>query len=300
MSETSGVVFLDKPEGLTSRQAVDKVRALFADGGRMPKAGHAGTLDPMATGMLPILLGEGTRLAFLGLDADKTYRFAVDFSVRTDTLDRDGRVLARYEEASRLSRSAVEAAAARFVGTIRQVPPAFSAIKRAGRAAYRDARQGREVSLPAREVQIRLLELLDWQPPVAEFRCVCSKGTYVRALARDLGEALGAGGTVVTLRRLSTGGWPETMMHPLEAIAADPWKYLVPLSVWVAPLPRLTLAKETARRFAHGQRLRVPHPPAETVAVFGGETLLGLGRVDARGVLHPKCVLASARARIFA
>ncbi len=296
---TAGVVFLDKPEGWASRRAVDAVARLYAGGGRPPRAGHTGTLDPMATGMLPILLGEATRLASLGSEADKRYRFAVDFSITTGTLDREGEVVARHD-AGGISREALEEALRAMLGEQEQVPPAFSAVRVRGERAYRLARAGREVAPPPRRVVIRELELVAWTPPVAELECLCSKGTFVRAIARDLGARLGAGGTVVALRRRSTGGWPETVMRPWDEIRAHPERHLLPVEVWVSPLPRIVLGGEQARRLALGQRLAGFAGGDEgTHAAFWGERLLGIVRRDARGVLHPEVVLASVRAALL-
>ena len=294
----SGVVFLDKPEGWTSRRAVDEVAALYAEGGKPPKAGHTGTLDPLATGMLPILLGEATRLASLGAEADKRYRFSVDFSIATDTLDREGKVLARHEVAG-LSQEAIAAAAQAMLGEQEQVPPAFSAVRMQGKRAYELARAGKPVRLRPRRVVIHELVLRAWHPPVAELECLCSKGTFVRAIARDLGAKLGVGGTITALRRLSTGGWPETIMRPWEEIRAHPARHLLPVEVWVSPLPRIVLGEDAARRLVLGQRLAGLPGEAGLHAVFVRERFVGLAQRDARGVVHPRLVLASARAALL-
>jgi len=241
-------VFLDKPRGWTSRRAVNEIARLFrADGGRRVKAGHAGTLDPLATGMLPVLLGEATRFADVGLQADKTYAVTVDLSLQTDTLDAEGAVTGRWRVMP--SREAIEAALAGLRGDIMQTPPAFSAVHVEGRRAHELARRGQEVCLPPRSVHVRELTLLAWSPPEAELRVCCSKGTYVRALARDLGAALGVGGCVTALRRLSTGGWPEALMLPVDEIRRLGARCVMPLAQWLRHLPRLALSKTDARRF---------------------------------------------------
>ena len=186
----SGIVFLDKPQGWTSRRAVNEVARLFGGSGRPRlKAGHAGTLDPMATGMLPILLGEATRFAELGLSAEKTYAVTIDLSYQTDTLDAEGETLARFDGPPSLAQ--VQAALERFRGGYGQVPPQYSALRVEGRRAHALARRGQHVALAARQVQILALELVRYEWPQLALTVRCSKGTYIRALARDIGEALG-------------------------------------------------------------------------------------------------------------
>jgi tRNA pseudouridine55 synthase len=188
----SGIVFLDKPCGWSSRRAVNEVARLFG-GGRKPrlKAGHAGTLDPMATGMLPILLGEATRFAELGLNAEKTYAVTIDLSYQTNTLDAEGETLARFEDGPSLAQ--VDAALHSFRGSYEQVPPQYSALRVEGRRAHALARRGEAFTLAARSVEIMGLELIRYAWPKLMLEVRCSKGTYIRALARDIGNALGVG-----------------------------------------------------------------------------------------------------------
>lgn len=296
------MVFLDKPEGWTSRRAVNEIARLFRpEGGGRIKAGHAGTLDPMATGMLPILLGEATRFADVGLDADKTYAFTMDLSFQTDTLDAEGEVVARFETLPRLKD--IQAILPRFTGELEQTPPAFSAVHVNGRRAHDLARRGEEVRLAPRQVHTRALRLVDWSPPLLSLEVTCSKGFYIRSLARDLGEALGAGGCVTRLRRLSTGGWPPALMLPVEEVRERGEACIMPLAQWLRHLPRLTLDEPEARRFVQGQRIQLNEAQlkglaAGEVAVFCGDALLGTGVVKPglrRMVLHPKKGLPSAR-----
>jgi tRNA pseudouridine55 synthase len=298
----SGIVFLDKPRGWSSRRAVNEVARLFG-GGCKPrlKAGHAGTLDPMATGMLPILLGEATRFAELGLNAEKTYAVTIDLSYQTDTLDAEGETLARFEDGPSLAQ--VEAVLQRFRGTYAQVPPQYSALMVEGRRAHVLARRGEAFTLAARSVEIMGLELIRYAWPMLELAVRCSKGTYIRALARDIGNALGTGGCVVQLRRLSTGGWPSGMMVTPEQLAQRKQAALVPVSTWLERLSVVRLDSGQTRRFLLGQRLRMEDSPIfkGLVAVYGDGILLGTAELrpgDGEcAVLHPSRILPSAQER---
>jgi len=291
------VVFLDKPMGWTSRKAVSAVSRLFD----RAKAGHAGTLDPLATGMLPILLGEATRFSRFGLVADKTYEFSMDLSFQTDTLDREGEVMQRFS-VPHLNIPAIEHTIRTLVGRQQQVPPDYSAIRTGGRHAYDLARQGRPVDLPSREIFIHDLRLIGWQTPVLQLYAHCSKGTYIRSLARDLGELLHVGGGVISLRRLSIGCWHEDLMIGMDALERARNHGLKSISFWLGDMPRVDLEDDLARRFLHGQRLPVQKLDQGLVAVYHGHILLGIA--EARGaegmtVLHPKRILPSAQRRFM-
>jgi tRNA pseudouridine55 synthase len=299
----SGIVFLDKPRGWTSRRAVNEVARLFA-GGRRPrlKAGHAGTLDPMATGMLPILLGEATRFAELGLSAEKTYAVTIDLSYQTDTLDAEGETLAHFDK-DVPDPARIEAVLQRFRGRYAQVPPQYSALHVDGRRAHALARQGASFTLDARPVEIRDLVLIRYAWPELALEVRCSKGTYIRALARDIGAALGLGGCVVALRRLSTGGWPAGMMVTPEQLAEQREAALVPVSTWLKGLPSVRLDPAESRRFLLGQRLRMADDRTSTglVAAYGDGILLGTAELrpgeGEHVVLHPTRILPSAQER---
>jgi len=293
----SGVVFLDKPIGWTSRKAVSAVSRLFD----RAKAGHAGTLDPLATGMLPILLGEATRFSQFGLVADKTYEFSMDLSFQTDTLDKEGEVMQHFSVPD-LDIPAIEYAIRTLAGRRQQVPPDYSAIRVGGRHAYDLARQGRPVDLPSREIFIHDLRLIDWKTPVLQLRAHCSKGTYIRSLARDLGELLQGGGCVLSLRRLSIGCWREDLMIDMSALERDRDRGLNSLSFWLRDVPRLDLEPDLVRRFLHGQRLPVQKLDQGVVAVYHGHILLGIAEVrgaEGMAVLHPKRILPSAQRRFI-
>jgi len=300
----SGIVFLDKAEGQSSRQAVDAVRKIFSK--LMPsataqrrvklKAGHAGTLDPLATGMLPVLLGEATRFADIGLQADKCYDVSIDLSLQTNTLDREGEVEQRYHQ--RVSLDDVMAVLAQWQGAQQQRPPNFSAIHIQGKRAYRLARAGIMVDMPLRDIHIQKISCLNFDFPMLHLRVHCSKGTYIRSLARDIGMGLGVGGCVHSLRRISTGLWPETLMQTLPSIAEQPELALHPTLAWLQGWRRLVLDAALARRFVQGQRLPMAQQTTGQVCVLFDGILLGMGMIEAREshtVLQPNNVLPSAQ-----
>ncbi len=246
-----GLLNVNKPAGPTSHDIVARVRR----GTRVKKVGHAGTLDPLATGVLVLCLGPATRLAEYVMNSPKTYRARVHFGVETTTYDAEGEVVA--EDPSPVTREAVEAALAPFRGTIEQVPPMYSAIQQGGRRLYELARAGQEVERPARTVTIERLDLLAWAPPVAVLEVVCSPGTYIRSLAHDLGQAVGVGAHLAALERAASGsfrvedavGWAE-----LEAaMAAGTWTaWLLPPDRALADLPALHLDAAGAARVRQG------------------------------------------------
>lgn len=288
----SGVVLLDKPEGMSSRRAVDEIRRIF----KRIKAGHGGTLDPFATGMLPIFLGEATRFAHVGLEGEKSYLATLDLSLQTDTLDRDGKVIIR--SSIRPSSDAVKLALTKFIGLQEQTPPTYSAIRIQGRRAYRLARAGEKVQLPTRMVHIHDLQIIDYQWPYLMLSVRCSKGTYIRALARDVGEMLGTGGCLIRLRRTSVAGWPEESMVSLEKVERQGWESVLTLREWLSNFPTCLLNWQEARRFTLGQRLRVLTPAVEGEVVVCcaplGDEVIGLGLKEGR-ILQPKKVLPSAQ-----
>ena len=294
----SGVVFLDKPLGWTSRRAVNELIRLYAVSGKKRlKAGHGGTLDPLATGMLPILLGEATRFAELGLHAEKRYTVEFDLSYQTDTLDCEGEVLERFSGV--ICEADVLAVIAEFLGEQAQVPPVYSAIRVDGKRAHAIARQGGEIELPARHIVIASIDLLKFEFPCVTLDVRCSKGTYIRSLARDIGKQLHMGGCVTALRRTSTGGWPEVMMVSMDALQADPQAGLLPLCQWLRDFPDFELSCDEAKRFLNGQRIQVASENDGKVQVICQGKTLGTGELKPglkRQVLHPIRILPSAQA----
>ncbi len=291
-SPVHGWVCLDKPHGLGSTDAVTRVRRLFD----AQKAGHAGTLDPLATGVLPIALGEATKTVPFAMDADKSYRFTVRWGEATASCDREGEVIARSD--ARPEPSAVAAMLAeRFTGEIEQVPPAFSAVRVNGERAYELARAGQEVEMPSRRVTItaaRLVETPDADHAVIEIDC--GKGTYVRSLARDLALALGTVGHVSALRRTRVGRFTEADALPLaslvdleyEALAS---KALLPVETALDDIPALAVTDEDAFRLAQGrsivllprqvEALRERVSPSRIVSAMRGDRLVALGELRA-------------------
>jgi len=277
------------------------VRLFSRTGVKRIKAGHTGTLDPLATGMLPILLGEATRFSSVGLDADKTYVVSMDLGYQTLTLDREGKVTDRFDV--QIKREEIESILSHFTGKLEQIPPAYSAIHVAGKRAHEIARKGGEVALAARLIVIHELTLIDFSFPLLTLRVCCSKGTYIRSLTRDIGISLGMGGCVTALRRISTGGWSEAMMLPLDAVMEQRESCVLPLKQWLRHLPQIHLQEAEARRFVQGQRIQMDNEIQGEVSVFFKDLLLGTGMMAPgmhRMVLHPKKGLPSAQQRLLA
>jgi tRNA pseudouridine55 synthase len=281
-----GVLLLDKPTGLSSNDALQKARRLYS----AEKGGHTGTLDPLASGLLPLCFGEATKFGQDLLDADKTYLATLRLGERTATGDADGSIV--EQRPVRVGRAAIEAACAGFVGTIRQVPPMYSALKRNGIPLYKLARQGAEVEREARSVRIMSIDLLSVDTPLVTIRVCCSKGTYIRVLAEDLGERLGCGAHLVALRRERVGAFALAQAHELATLAAADdaarAQALLPVDALLQTLPRVDLGPADAQRFAHGNPVSVAPGQAARVRVYGsGATLLGTGRRDPDGRLAP-------------
>lgn len=249
----AGILNIDKPAGLTSHDVVARVRRL-ALGSRV---GHAGTLDPMATGVLVVCIGRATRLIEYVADAAKRYRATIRFGVTTTTWDAEGEVEERRPIGG-LALDAIEAALSRFVGAIEQVPPMYSALKRDGQPLYRLARRGITVEREARRVEVYAIEVEGWERPDLTVRVHCSKGTYVRALAHDLGEVLGVGAHLAALTRTAVGAFTLEDAVELERLLAEResggWReHLLDPSVAVRGLPRAVVDDDAARRISHGQ-----------------------------------------------
>lgn len=294
--DISGLLFLDKPTGLSSNAALQRARRLF----KANKAGHTGTLDPLATGLLPICFGEATKFSSFLLDAEKSYQVVAQFGLVTDSNDSDGEVLAR-SDASALTSNQVETSMASLRGTQQQVPPIYSAIKVAGKPLYRYAREGKDIDIASRTVEIIEFHLDRFTPgaqATGEFTIRCSKGTYVRSLIRDLGEQLGLGATVIALRRISSGAFQQPHMVSLEALEAMDESQrdalLVPMEQLVEHLPRANLDGAARQFFMQGQAVIVDEAyrfaaEGDIVRVFCDEgTFLGVGTVTDGSRVQPK------------
>ena len=282
-----GWVVVDKPAGLTSTQVVGRVRRAFD----AQKAGHSGTLDPAATGILAIALGEATKTIPFVTDADKGYEFTVRWGAATSTDDAEGEVIATKED--RPSTDEIVAALPDFTGDIQQTPPQVSAVKVDGERAYDLAREGEEFELKSRPLHVSRLDLTG-QPDAdtAIFRMDCGKGGYVRSIARDLGQRLGCLGHVQSLRRLWSGPFAEEDAASLEDVEADPQAYLRPLEVALADLPRVHCSSLAATRLKNGNPAEVIASEAEFgdtawAVVEGAPVAIGVYRA---GMLHPNRV----------
>ena len=261
-----GVLLLDKPLGWTSNDALQKAKGLM----RAEKGGHTGTLDPLATGLLPLCFGAATKFSQASLDADKQYRATLRLGQRTTTGDREGQVLEERPVAT--SRAQVEAACARFVGALQQMPPMHSALKYEGKALYEYARQGIDIERPARAVHIHHIDIVDWHDHTLVIDVQCSKGTYIRTLAEDIGQALGCGAHLSALRRTGSGALSIEKSISIEALSAMPAPereaLLLPPEVLVAGWPQVCLPDDEAGRFLCGLRRRVALADAAAVRVY--------------------------------
>lgn len=287
--DVHGVFLLDKPAGRTSNQALQDVKRLFS----ARKAGHTGSLDPFATGMLPICLGEATKTAGFMLDADKSYIATARFGTATSTGDTEGEVL-REEAVPDLSEADIQSVLADFEGVIEQVPPMYSALKHEGKPLYQLAREGREVAREARKVTIHSLVLESWNSPRLTFRVQCSKGTYVRTLGEDLAKALGSCAHLESLRRLSVTPFDPDAMVTLDALveARDSGRHmdlLLPIDAGLGHWPRAEITEGQAARFCHGNAVIVDGQQPGMVRVYqqdGG--ILGIGETRDDNQTYPK------------
>ena len=288
-----GVLLLDKPLGLSSNDALQKAKRLF----RAEKAGHTGTLDPLASGLLPLCFGAATKFSQTSLDADKRYTATLTLGQTTTTGDLEGSLL--DERPVNLARADIEAACRRFTGALQQRPPMHSALKHEGRALYEYAREGIEVERAMRSIVIHRLDILDWQAETLVIDVTCSKGTYIRTLAEEIGQALGCGAHLAALRRTGSGALDAADAITLDELAAlDETARdtrLLPPDVLLADWTALRLAADEAGRFLTGMRRRVDAPDNLKVRVYGPEprALLGAAHICA-GELIPDRLLSPA------
>jgi tRNA pseudouridine55 synthase len=291
--QVDGVLLLDKPVGLSSNAALQVVKRLY----NARKAGHTGSLDPLASGLLPICFGVATKLSGLLLNADKSYRFVCRLGVTTRTGDAEGEVL-RTQAVGTLEPATVEAILAKFRGTIQQIPPMYSALKHHGQRLYTLARQGLVVERQPRTVLIHALRLLQLQGEYLTCQVDCSKGTYIRTLVTDVGEALGCGAHIVELRRIGVAPYDASHMVTLETLqeraqqgfaAVD--ALLLPVDTAVAAWPAIHMASETARDLLMGQSVWVPQAPSQGWVRLYEESprrFLGIGEILRDGRVAPR------------
>jgi len=288
----SGIFNIDKPAGITSHDVVNRVRKIVG----IRRVGHAGTLDPMATGVLIVCVGQATRLIEYIMLGQKRYRATILFGQATDTYDAEGEVVAEADP-SGLGEAMVQQAISAFVGTISQIPPPFSAIKRKGVPLYKLARQGINVVPEPRLVQIEAIEPVAWRLPEVVVDVVCQGGTYIRSLAHDLGQKLGVGAHLTGLRRMASGDWPVETAISLErlasAAAADALMTVMqPQERAMAGWPRITLSTEQVRSVRFGQAIFYPALLADSVVVGydSHDKLVAILQAGETGQLKPKKV----------
>lgn len=291
-----GVLLLDKPVGLSSNDALIKAKRVL----NAKKAGHTGTLDPFATGLLPLCFGEATKFSQDLLEADKTYETTVHLGITTTTGDTEGEAIDMRDVDVTLAQ--IEAVLPRFRGPIMQVPPMYSALKRDGKAYYEYAREGITLEREARPVTILKLELISFETPLLKLAVTCSKGTYIRVLGEDIGQALGCGAHLVQLRRTRVGALTVDGMVTLEALQAhaEPLSLLAPVDALLSSFPALQLTQELAKRFLQGQRLALGKEeglslPAALgrVRVYHDERLLGTANLQEYAILAPERLIAA-------
>jgi len=290
--DISGVVLLDKPLGLSSNQAMQRVKHLY----QAEKVGHTGSLDPLATGLLPICLGEATKFANFLLDADKSYLAAVKLGITTTSADAEGEIIA--QKPVNVTLQQVESALHQFIGDIEQTPPIYSALKVDGKPLYAYARAGQEVEIKSRYVSIHQIHLEHFEADELVFTVTCSKGTYIRTLAQDIGAKLGCGAHLKGLRRLTSGTFDLKDALPLEVLSELSLEELdaklLPIDIKIQHLPKLTLNAEQTDIIQHGQAIK-PNQEIifnEFIRLYdmSGE-FIGLAQKQADGKLHPKRLL---------
>lgn len=294
----NGILLLDKPLGLTSNAALQKVKRLF----KAAKAGHTGSLDPLATGLLPLCFGKATKISAFLLDADKRYQVTAKFGERTTTGDAEGEVTEARPVPENLDER-LEQESAAFRGVISQVPPMYSALKHEGERLYSLARKGIEVEREAREVKIHELQIQAAQGDSVDMDVHCSKGTYVRTLVEELGEAVGAGAHVTALRRTGVGAFQSENMitlAELEALAEEGFAALddklIPIDTAIADWPRVELDQDSCYYLRQGQPVIVPKAPTDGLVSIYGKlnrddadlAFIGVGEIQDDGKVKPK------------
>ncbi|CUI07747.1 tRNA pseudouridine(55) synthase TruB [Massilia antarctica] len=293
-----GVLLLDKPVGLSSNDALIKAKRVL----NAKKAGHTGTLDPFATGLLPLCFGEATKFSQDLLEADKTYETTVHLGITTTTGDTEGEAIDMRDVDVTLAQ--IEAVLPQFRGPIMQVPPMYSALKRDGKAYYEYAREGITLEREARPVTILKLELISFETPLLKLAVTCSKGTYIRVLGEDIGHALGCGAHLIQLRRTQVGALTIDGMVTLEALQAhaEPLSLLAPVDALLSSFPAVQLTEELAKRFLQGQRLALGKEALTLpdslgrVRVYHETRLLGTANLQEYAILAPERLIAAVHA----
>ncbi len=288
-----GLILLNKPQGITSFSAVNKIKWLAGE----KRVGHTGTLDPLATGLLPVFIGRPTALAGIVLDADKSYIATVKLGITTDTCDITGTALTQNEV--QVTKEQLEVVLGRFRGEISQVPPMYSALKRDGVRLYELARQGKTVEIEARRVTISKLELVSFEGDTFKIAVDCSKGTYIRSLCRDIGDALSCGATMTELCRTATGGFSIEQTVSLDELTKENIKaYLLPEETALTYLREVMVTEKQAIRFSNGGQLAFERLKAsdfsdgELLRIKYNDKFLGVGYADSKNEqIAIKCVI---------
>jgi tRNA pseudouridine55 synthase len=292
-----GIVILDKAIGISSNRALQEVKRIFD----AQKAGHTGSLDPLATGVLPLCLGEATKVSQFLLDSDKKYRAKLKLGVRTDSGDCEGNVLESCAN-FQISQLQIEEALTPFRGEIEQVPPMYSALKVNGVPLYKMARKGQTIEREARQITVYSIELTAFEGDELELEIACSKGTYIRTIADDLGQSLGCGAHIIALRRTQAGAFTEAdcvttqkLMQEFESGGLSVIdQHLIPMDKAVADLPEVVLPSVTARFIKNGQPVLVRHLPEEgLVRLYEEEQFIGIGCIDDDGKVAPRRLIVA-------
>lgn len=292
----NGVLLLNKPAGISSNQALQTVKRLFF----AAKAGHTGSLDPLATGMLPVCFGEATKISAFLLEADKRYSLSCQLGTTTTTGDSEGEVLDTYD-IEKIDLAAIEKVCAGFVGEIDQVPPMYSALKHEGKRLYELARQGIEVERKSRKVTIHELKVLGYEDGKLDLEVFCTKGTYVRTLVEDIAKALDCGAHVTRLHRMSVGPYDGDMytVEQLQALKEEGGnaaldETLLPIDSGIAEWPDVQLEANAAFYLGQGQPVMVPHAPTHgLVRLYDQHRFMGVGEIQDDGLVAPKRMIQS-------
>ena len=295
--DISGIVVLNKAAGLSSNSALQEVKKLY----EANKAGHAGSLDPLATGVLPVCLGEATKVSQFLLDSDKRYRTRIKLGIRTDSGDSEGTVIEQHEKVS-VSRKVVEHALTKFKGEVEQLPPMHSALKIKGVPLYKFARKGITIERKTRLISVYKIELVNFGNGELELDIACSKGTYIRTIADDLGQDLGCGAHIIKLHRTQAGVFEEADCISSKELALEKAsmgldkidQHLIPMDQAILDLPEVKLPSSTASYVKNGQSVLVRHVPEEgLVRMYDEEQFIGIGSIDDEGKVAPRRLIVN-------
>ena len=295
--DISGIVVLNKAAGLSSNSALQEVKKLY----EANKAGHAGSLDPLATGVLPVCLGEATKVSQFLLDSDKRYRTRIKLGIRTDSGDSEGTIIEQHEKVS-VSRKVVEHALTKFKGEVEQLPPMHSALKIKGVPLYKFARKGITIERKTRLISVYKIELVNFGNGELELDIACSKGTYIRTIADDLGQELGCGAHIIKLHRTQAGVFEEADCISSKELALEKAsmgldkidQHLIPMDQAILDLPEVKLPSSTASYVKNGQSVLVRHVPEQgLVRMYEEEQFIGIGCIDDEGKVAPRRLIVN-------